>query len=209
LSADIRALQQYTLASPEQVDVLSVDRPDLSYGLFAQQQWRLSPAWNAYIGVRFDDSRNHTHFVSPRVALVYQASAKSTYKFLFGRAFRNPNAYETFYDDGSSQVANPLLRPEHAITYEVDAEHRLTKNWNGQVSVYHYQLSDLIEAETIDGGPVLQYQNSARHSANGVELELGGKVFEQIETTASVTIQRATASANFAARFHCSKIGCE
>jgi hypothetical protein len=33
LSADIRALQQYTLVSPEQVDVLSVDRPDLSYGL--------------------------------------------------------------------------------------------------------------------------------------------------------------------------------
>jgi hypothetical protein len=141
-----------------------------------QQQWRLSPAWNAYIGVRFDDSRNHTHFVSPRVALVYQASAKSTYKFLFGRAFRNPNAYETFYDDGSSQVANPLLRPEHAITYEVDAEHRLTKNWNGQVSVYHYQLSDLIEAETIDGHWCCSIKIALDTAPMG-ELELGGKVF--------------------------------
>ena len=192
VNADMRALQQYYAVSPERVDVLSVDHPDLSYGLFAQQQWRLSPAWNAYLGVRFDDSKNHTHFVAPRVALVYQASASSTYKFLFGRAFRNPNAYETFYDDGSSQIANPRLRPEHAVTFEVDAEHRFTKNWNGQVSVYHYQLDDLIEAETIDGAQVLQYQNSVRHSANGVELELGGKVFEQIETTASVTIQRAT-----------------
>lgn len=191
LDADIRALQQYYAVSPQRSDVLRVDHPDLSYGLFAQQQWRLSPAWNAYLGARFDDSKNHRHFVSPRVALVYQASPRSTYKFLFGRAFRNPNAYETFYDDGSSQVANPSLRPEHTITFEIDAEHRFTKNLRGQIGVYHYQLDDLIEAETADGQR-LQYQNSSRHSANGMELELGGKVFAKIETTASVAIQKAT-----------------
>jgi outer membrane receptor protein involved in Fe transport len=60
-----------------------------------------------------------------------------------------------------------------------------------EVATLHMQT---LEAETIDGGTVLQYQNSVRHSASGVELELGGKVFEQIETTASVTIQRATDS---------------
>ncbi len=190
-NADIRALQQYYLVSPQHAGVLNVDRPDASYGLFAQQQWRLSPAWNAYLGVRFDDSKNHTHFVSPRVALVYQASAKSTYKFLFGRAFRNPNAYETFYEDGVSQVANPRLRPERAVTFEVAAERRLTKNWHGQVSVYHYQLDELIEAEAI-GGDRLQYQNDERNSANGLELELSGKWARQIETTASLALQRAT-----------------
>jgi len=58
-----------------------------------------------------------------------------------------------------------------------------------EVATLHMQT---LEAETIDGGTVLQYQ--IRHSATGVELELGGKVFEQIETTASVTIQRATDS---------------
>ncbi len=166
-NADIRALQQYYLVSPQRAGVLSADHPDISYGLFAQQQWQLSPAWNGYLGLRFDDSKNHTHFISPRVALVYQASAKSTYKFLFGRAFRNPNAYETFYDDGVSQVANPRLRPEHAVTFEIDADRRLAKNWHGQISVYHYRLDDLIEAELIDGG-LLQYQNGERNSANGV-----------------------------------------
>jgi outer membrane receptor for ferrienterochelin and colicins len=161
--------------------------------LFAQQQWRLSPAWNAYIGVRFDGSKNHAHFISPRVALVYQASAKSTYKFLFGRAFRDPNAYESFYTDGSSQAANPHLLPERAVTFEVAAERRFTKNLDGLVTVYHYQLSNLIEAETNAAG-WLQYQNGERDITNGVEMELSGKVRERIEATASIALQRAVAS---------------
>ena len=41
---------------------------------------------------------------------------------------------------------------------------------------------------------LLQYQNGERNSANGVELELGGKVFEKIETTASIALQRTTES---------------
>jgi outer membrane receptor protein involved in Fe transport len=59
-------VQQAYWVAPEPADVLNVDRPDVAYGLFAQQQWRLSPAWTAYLGVRFDDSKNHTHFLSPR-----------------------------------------------------------------------------------------------------------------------------------------------
>src|SRR5712692_4658031 len=185
VNADIRALQQYYAVSPERVDVLSADHPDLSYGLFAQQQWSLSPAWNAYIGVRFDGSKNHANFISPRVALVYQASPSSTYKFMFGRAFRDPNAYESFYTDGYSQAANQHLLPERAVTFEVAAERRFTKNLDGLVTVYHYQLSNLIEAKTNAAG-WLQYQNGERDSTNGVEMELSGKLRERIEAAASI-----------------------
>ncbi|HYM10445.1 MAG TPA: TonB-dependent receptor [Bryobacterales bacterium] len=190
LNADIRALQQYYEVSPRPVTVLSVDHPDLSYGLFAQQQWQLSPAWTAYLGARFDDSRNRKHFISPRLALVYQASTKSTYKFLFGRAFRNPNAYEMYYDDGFSQAANLALRPERANTYEITAERRFTNSLNGMVTLYHYQLDGLIEAGTNAAG-WLQYQNVSRARATGVEMELGGKPAAWIETTASVALEHA------------------
>jgi len=191
LNTDIRALQQYYLVFPQRATVLSVDHPDFSYGLFAQQQWQLSPAWNAYVGVRFDDSKNHAHFISPRVALVYQASAKSTYKFLVGRAFRNPNAYETYYTDGLTQITNLRLRPEQADTFEISAERRLRKNLNGLVTVYRYQLGHLIEAVTTAAGQ-LQYQNIERSHTNGIEMELNGKPLEWLETTASVALQRAT-----------------
>ncbi len=190
LNADIKALQQYYEVFPERISALSVDHPDISYGLFAQQQWRLSPAWNAYIGVRFDDSRNHAHFVSPRVALIYQASPKSTYKFLAGRAFRNANAYEMFYADGISQIPNRSLRPEQADTFEVAAEHRFNERLSGLVTAYRYQIRDLIEAVTLDSD-LLQYQNVARSRTNGVELEASGKPLRELTITASVAVQRA------------------
>jgi outer membrane receptor for ferrienterochelin and colicins len=191
MNADIRALQQYYEVSPNSASVFSANHPDFSYGLFAQQQWRLSPAWNVYLGARFDESKNRGHFVSPRVALVYQASANTSYKLLYGRAFRNPNAYEMFYTDGSSQVANLGLRPESANTFEASAEHRFTKNLTGLATVYHYRLGDLIEAATNSAG-WLQYQNTGSTLANGVEVEVTGKFREGIETAASVALQRAT-----------------
>jgi outer membrane receptor for ferrienterochelin and colicins len=48
VNADIRALQQYYEESPQQVGILSVDHPDVSYGFFAQQQWQMMAAWTAY-----------------------------------------------------------------------------------------------------------------------------------------------------------------
>jgi outer membrane receptor protein involved in Fe transport len=188
LNADIQALQQYYQVSPQHVYYLSVDHPNASYGLFAQQQWQLSPSWNAYLGVRYDGSKNYTHFVSPRGALVYQASPNTVYKFLVGRAFRNPSSYEEFYDDGTSQVRNLALRSEQADTFEVAAEHQFTKKVSGLISVYHYELRDLIEAVTLNSG-LVQYQNVDRARATGVETELSGKLFGEFETTGSLALQ--------------------
>jgi len=189
LNVDIRALQQYYELSPQRVYYLSVDHPNVSYGLFAQQQWQLSPSWNAYLGVRYDGSKNYTHFVSPRAALVYRASPNTVYKFLVGRAFRNPSAYEEFYEDGVSQVRNLSLRPEQAGTFEVAAEHQFTKKVSGLISVYHYEMRDLIEGVTLDSG-LLQYRNVDRARATGVETELSGKLFGGFQTTASLALQR-------------------
>jgi iron complex outermembrane receptor protein len=191
MNADIRALQEYYEVSPNSVSVFSADHPDFSYGLFAQQQWRLSPAWTVYLGARFDESKNRGHFVSPRVALVYQASANTSYKLLYGRAFRNPNAYEMYYTDGSTQTANLRLRAENANTFEASAERRITKNLAGLATVYHYHVDNLIEAGTNAAG-WLQYQNTGSTQANGAEVELTGKFREGLETGTSVAVQRAS-----------------
>jgi iron complex outermembrane receptor protein len=190
LNADLRALQRNYDVSPQPLAYLDVNHPNFGGGVFAQQQWQIAPAWNAYFGVRFDDSRNGTGFVSPRVALVYQASPRSTYKFLWGRAFRDPNQYEMFYADGISQVENAALRPEHADTFEVASERKLTEHWSGLATVYHYHLNDLIQAVTTDAG-LVQYRNVERAQASGVEAELSGKPARWIETTASIAVQHS------------------
>lgn len=191
INADIRALQENYNVTPVYSDHLDIDHPNLSAGIFAQQQWQITQQWNAYLGVRYDDSRHGGGFVSPRAALIYQPSKRTAYKFLWGRAFRDPNQYEMYYADGISEIANLNLRPERADTYEISTEHKFNERLSGLITVYQYRLDDLIEAVTNSQG-FLQYQNVARVNARGAEGELSGKPCRWIETTASLAVQRAT-----------------
>ena len=75
--------------------------------MFLQDERRLSSRWTLDLGVRLDGSAYRQSFVSPRAALIYQPSVNWTYKFLYGRSFRNPSAFDLFFEDGLTAVANP------------------------------------------------------------------------------------------------------
>ena len=69
VNADIRALQRNYDVQPVLSQFLNVNDPDLAYGLFLQHEWQFRRGWTANLGLRFDDSRNHGHFLAPRLAL--------------------------------------------------------------------------------------------------------------------------------------------
>jgi len=186
---DIRS-QQYNLVNGMEQDIAG--QPDRSVAVFAQQQWNLSPRWKLYGGVRVDYSRNYRSFVSPRVALVYQPSARTAYKLVYGRPFRNPSAFEQFYNDGGlSYAAAPQLRPEVANTFEASMERQVTRSMALVVNGFQYRIGQVIEAVTLDDG-VLQYRNAGRLVSTGLELELNGKLGGRIEASASSTFENAT-----------------
>jgi len=186
VNVDIRARQEYYEQTPVRTEILNVNRPNAECGLFAQQQWQIARDWTAFLGVRFDDSRLYANFISPRAALVYRRSPRTTYKLLYGRAFRNPNVYEAFYDDGSTLAGNPSLRAERADTYEVDVEHKFGARWSGVLNAYDYQLHKMIDAVPLAGG-LFQYQNADQGHANGVGGEFSGRPIDRIEATGSLT----------------------
>jgi len=181
----LRNLQEGIQAAPD-YDVLShVSQPDRSYALFAQQEWNLSRRWKAYFGLRFDDSVNFGHFISPRLALVYQHSPKMVYKFIYGRPYRNPSTFERYYDDGGySQLANPALRQETAHTFELSAERKVGHDISLLVDLYHYRTSNMISAITLPGN-VQQYVNGAQDHSTGIETELSWKSAHGFEAAAS------------------------
>jgi outer membrane receptor for ferrienterochelin and colicins len=189
LNVDIRALQRNYDAAPVYAQLLNVNDPDRAYAVFLQHEWQFRRRWTANLGLRFDDSSNHGHFLAPRLALIYQRSAKTVYKLMAGIAFRNPSAFEQYYDDqGVSQVANSLLRPEKIQTVEAAVEHQLNKRVNAVATVYRYWLRDLIEAVPF-GEETVQYQNVSRYNANGIEMELNGTAWKGVEGAASVALE--------------------
>ena len=187
-SWDLRASQLYYQVSPAYENFMRIDRLNRSGAGFVQQEWDLSRRWKLYLGGRLDGSRFEGPSLSPRIALIYQPSAASALKFLYGRAFSNPTSYEQFYDDGISQVPSPSLRPEHMENLEVALEKQVGKRLELSANVYRYWLSDLIEAIPITD-QVQQYQNIAQMTAAGAEFEARGQLGSRLRADASLALQ--------------------
>ena len=188
---DLRALQKAVYDQADQGPSLSIDKRDQYFGVLAQDEWDLTRAWKLDLGARFDHSEYRNSSVSPRAALIYQPSTRVSYKFLYGRAFRNPTAFELFYTDPSvATLANPSARPEREITYEFVIERKLTRRLNALLSAYRYDVSDLLVGEYTAGGE-FQYRNAGGDRSSGLEAELNGHPVRWLEVVASLAVQRA------------------
>ncbi len=187
---EVRNLQ-YNLIEGVPQDRIS--RPDRGLAVFAQQEWELSRRWKLYSGVRLDETRYYRSFVSPRLAVVYQPSPRTVYKLVYGRPFRNPSAFEQFYnDEGRSYLPAPPLMPEAAHAFEGSFERRVARDWTLIVNAFHYRIERVIQAITLEN-EVQQYQNADEYRSTGVELETAAK-WNRIEGTASAAFQEALES---------------
>ena len=187
---DLRAYQGSQDVQPAPVVFVNIDKRDRTLAFFVQDEKPLSVRWSLNLGVRYDLSLYRTNFVSPRAALIYQPTEKWSYKFLFGRSFRNPSSFQLFYGDGFFAVANPALRPESADTFEVDVERRLGRHMNLVAAVYSYRLNSFLQGALLPDG-LAQVQNHGKVHASGVEIELNGRPFSWLEATASYAFQKS------------------
>lgn len=162
------------------------------WALYLQDEMRIRDGLIVNVGVRHDDYDTFGGTTNPRVGVIYSVGEASTFKLLYGRAFRAPNVYELYYQDGGvSQKANPGLRPETIRTLEIAADHTFGGRLRGTASVYRYGISDLITLETdpMDGLEV--YNNLERARAEGVELEIEGDFHRFLEGRVSYALQRS------------------
>jgi outer membrane receptor for ferrienterochelin and colicins len=195
---ELRNLQTEYSVSPTPVQLFSLNVPDRTIALFTQQEWRLSSRWKASAGLRFDRSHNYGNALSPRVALIYQPSPTTVYKAVYGSPFRNPSAYEKYFNDNETLTANPNLHAERANTYELSAERKFGSRLTGIVDLYQYEVHDLIQ-EVFPDESTPQFQNFARTRSRGIEFELSAKLPRELELLATAALQAATdANSNMA-----------
>ncbi len=147
-----------------------IDSASTRWGLFATDQIDLSTQVRAVLGARLDRQLDGKSVATPRVALLWDAMPGLVVKLLDGGAYREPNAYESQYQD-SFALANPMLRNETLRTRELALDWRAQANLRVAASLYQYKVADLIEQQVDAGSGLLIFNNVGAAKAQGLELE--------------------------------------
>jgi outer membrane receptor for ferrienterochelin and colicins len=121
--------------------------------------------------------------------LIYSPWQTTTFKALFGEAYRAPNVFERFYNETQSSHAE--LQPERIGTYEFVAEQYLSRRYRLSASAFYYDVDDLITQRS-DAAGNLFFENLHQGAhALGTEFEAEAKYESGLLARASYTLQRA------------------
>lgn len=129
--------------------------------------------WMAFTaGVRADRNSALDDRVSPRAALFFSQKERYGVKFLYAEGFRNPSAYEGFFEDGVDFTANPDIGAETIRSYEAVLWGK-REGLTARLSGFRWAADRLVEQEPIDtpDGERLQFQNQGGLTSTGVEVE--------------------------------------
>lgn len=139
-------------------------------GLFLQNEFVLHESLRLTAGLRYDNYSTMGSTFNPRLALVWNPAPATALKFLYGTAFRAPNAYEVHYA-ADQQKPQPELDPEEITSQEIVLEHQLRPDFSFSVSAYRNRIDDLINQVVDPVDELLHFENTGRAEAKGVELE--------------------------------------
>lgn len=186
-----QSMRNYDLSTPPYI-WLDIDPETHVAGFYAQDEYRPSDRIGLTAGVRLDRYDSFGEVVTPRLACVLGADDVTTFKLLYGRAFRAPNAYEFYYEDGGgSTKVNPDLKPEEITTYEIVGERRLGPDWRASLAGFANDVTNLI-GELQDPADGLYYSaNLDRIKAMGVEVQAEGQPAADVFVRASFTYTHA------------------
>ncbi|MGQ3052523.1 MAG: TonB-dependent receptor plug domain-containing protein [Roseateles sp.] len=157
---------------PYQLNLDSTVSQDFA-AAYLQDQWRLTSTLQLTSGLRLDHVRGFSPALSPRTVLAFRPDERQSFKLMWARSFRTPNAYERFYDDGGiSQLANPALAPERLNSFEAAWEYLLPTGQAVSANAYYTRMTRLIELVPVSDEPdaVVQSRNVGRVSLKGVDL---------------------------------------
>jgi outer membrane cobalamin receptor len=158
-------------------------------GVYGQDEWQLSNALATTLGLRVDRNDKTGTALSPRLALIWQATPETTAKALYGIAHRAPNSFE---DLARFEPDAPSLRltDETIDTLEFDLDHRVGRDLTLRASVYQWTLRDLI----LENDVTQQYQNASPVDTRGIELSTDKTWDSGARLRDSVSIQHANYS---------------
>lgn len=150
-----------------------------SYGIFGQGDFAIRDNLRLSAGVRYDEYGSFTPDWSPRAALIYTPWQQSTFKFIYGTAFRDPNITELELSGQNYQTLQPEKIYSYQLVYEQGINHYLRSSLSG----YYNRLDNLIALDSSG--------NDANFQARtlGLEPALEAK-WKEVNARLSYSLQR-------------------
>jgi outer membrane receptor for ferrienterochelin and colicins len=170
---------------------LDDDRTERNAGVYAQAELALLTNMLLNAGVRYDHYSSFGGTVNPRAGLIYGPWEKTSFKLLYGEAFRAPSAYERFYFAPGSSKANAELEPETIQTYEAVWEQSLPGQLRFSASAYYYRIENLISQVLDPEDNLMVFQNVDEVIARGLELQMDGRWAHGLAARLSYALQKA------------------
>jgi iron complex outermembrane receptor protein len=165
--------------------------------IFGEFAWNLVPKLTLRMGGRSDWFDQYGNSLSPRIAAVYSATSRTTLKYIYGRAFSAPSAYQSYYSDGVSiDAPTTKLKPETMGSQEVVLERVLASWLQMSVDGSYNRLKRLIDQEPDPATGLTQFVNNGRDQGRTVELEFEAKRASGLAARASYTLSDAAEQNN-------------
>jgi outer membrane receptor for ferrienterochelin and colicins len=142
-----------------------------TFGLYGELSSAPLPWLGLSVGMRFDGNSLFTENFSPRGALFLHHREDFGLKLLFADGFRYPSAYEAFFADEKTFVANPELAPERIRSFEAVLWGRPVPGLALRLSAFRWELEDIIELQPLAGTPFLRFENITTMTSTGGEVE--------------------------------------
>jgi iron complex outermembrane receptor protein len=162
-------VEPYLLYSDEKND-------SANWGVYVQDEFSILKNLILNAGFRHDQYSTFGGTNNPRMALIYHPFEKTIIKLLYETAFRPPNVYELYYNDGGyTTKSNPDLDPETIHSYEIVYEQYLGKHFSATTSLFTYKIENLISQILDPSDGLLVFRNIEEVKAKGIEFELGGE----------------------------------
>jgi iron complex outermembrane receptor protein len=147
------------------------DRRQLdNFGLFIQNEYRPLDLLHLVAGLRYDYFSTDMQALNPKAAVILLPREDLAIKYLFGRSFRAPNAYE-LYNAQDGYRANPGLTEETLTSHELIADFQLDNHLRFTLTGFQYEYNDIITQYVTSDG-LFGFANDEYFRTRGIESEL-------------------------------------
>lgn len=188
----------YYAFDPETEPPVVVPRAFNLQGIYAEVDARPT-SWFAFTaGVRADRHSLLDDRVSPRAALFASDGDRYGAKLLYAEGFRNPSAYEAFFEDGIQFKAPAQIGAETIRSFEVVLWGRPRPGLTARFSGFRWAADGLVEQEIDPADDLLVFANGGGLTSTGVEVEasyrdadgwlaFGGGAYAQVKDDTGTT----------------------